>query len=235
MSVLETPQQLQPHVSIYISLDLTLQLSKTKVILSLIGLEHPGSGPQHFTSAALHLPHCVPAPNSPVLGSMSSTWLDIILETSKLVRSLLHSKSSYESHLLPHEIYILDRMEKGLAYPASLDFSSFGSCFEINAQNAPKANSPQGPFNTPTVSQTPVILKTLVTHARQPSFCPCYLLNSTHSFGDSTKMSPTWRISSVPSLEVEAPTFSAPGPLFMLLSQVIPHCNRALMSPSHSV
>ena len=98
-----------------------------------------------------------------------------------------------------------------------------------------KQTATQGPFNTPTVSQTPVILKTLVTHARQPSFCPCYLLNSTHSFWDSTKMSPTWRISSVPSLEVEAPTFSAPGPLFMLLSQVIPHCNRALMSPSHSV
>ena len=121
--MLETPQQLQPHVSIYISLDLTVQLSKTKLILSLIGLEHPGSGPQHFTSAALHLPHCLPAPNFPALGSVSSTWLYIILETSKLVRSLLHSKSSYESHLLPHEIYTLDRMEKGPCLPCLLGLS----------------------------------------------------------------------------------------------------------------
>lgn len=140
MSVLETPQQLQPHVSIYISLDLTVQLSKTKLILSLIGLEHPGSGPQHFTSAALHLPHCLPAPNFPALGSVSSTWLYIILETSKLVRSLLHSKSSYESHLLPHEIYTLDRMEKGPCLPCLLGLSQLRLLLLTNAQDAPKAN-----------------------------------------------------------------------------------------------
>ena len=86
---LKPHRQLQPHVSIYISLDLTLQLSKTKLILSLIGLQHPGSGPQHFTSASLQLPHYLPAPNFPALGSMASTWLYIIIETSKLIRSFL--------------------------------------------------------------------------------------------------------------------------------------------------
>lgn len=138
---LKPHRQLQPHVSIYISLDLTLQLSKTKLILSLTGLEHPGSGPQHFTSASLHLPHYLPAPNFPALGSMSSTWLYIIIETSKLIRSLLCSKSSEESHLLQHEIYILDRMEKSLLTLLPVGISSFGSCFYQNAQDAPKANN----------------------------------------------------------------------------------------------
>ena len=138
---LKPHRQLQPHVSIYISLDLTLQLSKTKLILSLIGLQHPGSGPQHFTSASLHLPHYLPAPNFPALGSMASTWLYIVIETSKLIRSLLCSKSSEESHLLQHEIYILDRMEKSLLTLLPVGISSFSSCFYLNARDAPKANN----------------------------------------------------------------------------------------------
>ena len=138
---LKPHRQLQPHVSIYISLDLTLQLSKIKLILSLIGLQHPGSGPQHFTSASLQLPHYLPAPNFPALGFMSSTWLYIVIETSKLIRSLLCSKSSEESHLLQHEIYILDRMEKSLLTLLPVGISSFCSCFYLNARDAPKANN----------------------------------------------------------------------------------------------
>ena len=182
MSVLETPQQLQPHVSIYISLDLTVQLSKTKLILSLIGLEHPGSGPQHFTSAALHLPHCLPAPNSPALGSMSSTWLDIIIESSEVVRSLL-CQNPPMSHIFYHmKSTPWTEWKKALltlppwTFPASAPASN--SCTRCSKSKRPL----KGPSTPSTVSQTPVILKTLVTHARQPSFCPCYLLNSTHSF-----------------------------------------------------
>jgi hypothetical protein len=72
---------------------------------------------------------------------MSSTWLYIIIETSKLIRSLLCSKSSEESHLLQHEIYILDRMEKSLLTLLPVGISSFGFCFYLNTQDAPKANN----------------------------------------------------------------------------------------------
>lgn len=122
------------------------------------------------------------------------------------------------------------------AYPASCRYFQLRLLLLPKCTRCSKSKQQlKGLSTSPLVSQTPVILKMLVTHARQASFCPCYLLSSTHSFWDSTKMSPTRRISYVPSLEVEAPTFCSPGPLFMLLSQVTPHCNRALLSPSHSV